>query len=53
MGNKRYSKKSPSISVKIPAELYFKVRDKAKEESRLIIALIEKALEKYLEDKTK
>ncbi len=47
---KRYSKKTPSISVKIPADLYFRVRDKATEEGRLIIALIRKALEKYLEE---
>ena len=45
---KRYSQKSPSISVKIPADLYFKVRDKAREEGRLIIILIQKALESYL-----
>jgi len=45
---KRYSKKSPSVSVRIPMDLYFKVRDKAKDEGRLIVALIQKALESYL-----
>lgn len=37
-----------SKSVKIPADLYYQVKEKANREGRLIIYVIAKAIENYL-----